>query len=808
MNQVDTSYLGTIHFTSSDPNAGLPVDYTFQPGDQGQQTFKMPLFAMGNQTITVKDTTLSSAAGSVSFSVIAGAPASFAVTNAPKAVSGSPTTFTLVATDLYGNKTPGYTGTVSVQSSDPSTVVPSPMTLQSSNKGVLKFTITPSTVGSQTLTVTGTPFQNGAAPVFSFNVFVYSTATKFGVTSVPASSTAGQSFNVTVSALNAGNRTVPFAETIHFSSSDPQAVLPKDYTFQSTDNGARTFPITFETAGKQTITVTDTTQPKITGSAKATVSASTLAGFLVSGIPTTDTSGVANSVTLTAVDAYGNTVTNYLGSVTFVSSDTGAMLPLNPTAFKSSNKGVVQVKNVVLYSLGLQSLTVTDISKNFTGSESNIHVVTAATNLSIAGLNPTANAGVPDLITVSAVVNGKSNSNKPVSQFLDTIHFTSTDPFAVLPTDYTFQPSDMGMHSFIVTLPTTGTETIKVTDLASLGITGSASTTVTALNIKNAKITVSGSGPTVAGDSQAVSTAVPGQPLTYTFNANEPALPGSPVFTFQLNWSDGVKQTIQSTSPLTVTHVFTSTAMGSVTYSVTDGSGNTANSSVPGVTIQSVAMEPDPADNTKNALVVGGTTGNDTLVITPANGDSSGQTISVTINGKSQGTFTPTGHLIVYGQGGNDSIQVQSARINGQTVAVAIPALLFAGSGNSSLSVAGSSASNVLVSGGGKNTLTGGTGNDILIGGLGGSTLNAGTGSDILLAGMTSFDANLAALLALMAEWGRTDIGVPQKIADLYGNGSGGLNGGVLAQRVGGHESVGAEHACRTEWDDSGLVFV
>jgi hypothetical protein len=34
-----TSYLGTVHFTSSDPQALLPADYTFTPGDAGVHTF-------------------------------------------------------------------------------------------------------------------------------------------------------------------------------------------------------------------------------------------------------------------------------------------------------------------------------------------------------------------------------------------------------------------------------------------------------------------------------------------------------------------------------------------------------------------------------------------------------------------------------------------------------------------------------------------------------------------------------------------------------------------------------------------------
>jgi len=89
----------------------------------------------------------------------------------------------------------------------------------------------------------------------------------------------------------------------------------------------------------------------------------------------------------------------------------------------------------------------------------------------------------------------------------------------------------------------------------------------------------------------------------------------------------------------------------------------------------------------------------------------------------------------------------------------------------------GSTAANVLVGGGGNDTLLGGGGADILSGGSGGDKIYAGPGGDILIAGTTNFDSNITALLALSAEWSRTDLGYNAKIADLMGTTSGGRNG-------------------------------
>jgi hypothetical protein len=36
-----TAFTGAITFSSSDPNATLPADYTFQAGERGQRAFSM-----------------------------------------------------------------------------------------------------------------------------------------------------------------------------------------------------------------------------------------------------------------------------------------------------------------------------------------------------------------------------------------------------------------------------------------------------------------------------------------------------------------------------------------------------------------------------------------------------------------------------------------------------------------------------------------------------------------------------------------------------------------------------------------------
>ena len=82
---------------------------------------------------------------------------------------------------------------------------------------------------------------------------------------------AGSSFSVTVTALDQfGNTVTNYAGTVHFTSSDAQAVLPAN---SGLTNGVGSFSVTLRTAGSQTVTATDTVTSSITGSATIIVTA-------------------------------------------------------------------------------------------------------------------------------------------------------------------------------------------------------------------------------------------------------------------------------------------------------------------------------------------------------------------------------------------------------------------------------------------------------------------------------------------------------------------------------------------------------
>ncbi len=160
----------------------------------------------------------------------------------------------------------------------------------------------------------------------------------------------------------------------------------------------------------------------------------------------------------------------------------------------------------------------------------------ALANCVATGLHPTyqltapagAVAGVPFNITVTA--QNPSGGHGTDTSFIGTIHFTSTDGAATLPSDYLFASSDQGVHTFSATLQNVSSS-ITATDTVNGAIT--ATTTFTATNdfsISASPTTVSiqrgNSGTStistsvLAGSAQTINLTVAGVPSGATTSFN------------------------------------------------------------------------------------------------------------------------------------------------------------------------------------------------------------------------------------------------------------------------------------------------
>jgi hypothetical protein len=180
--------------------------------------------------------------------------------------------------------------------------------------------------------------------------------------SAPANATAGTAFNITVTAVaQSGATATGYTGTVHFTSSDTMAVLPADYTFTATDAGVHTFSgVMLKKSGTQTVSVADTVNTGVTGSATVSVKAAAATHLTLTPSTKTPKVGTPFTITITALDAFGNKATGYRGTIHFTNSDAAAVLPANYT-FVSGDKGK-HTFSVTLNTVGKQTITATDIA--------------------------------------------------------------------------------------------------------------------------------------------------------------------------------------------------------------------------------------------------------------------------------------------------------------------------------------------------------------------------------------------------------------------------------------------------------------
>jgi hypothetical protein len=551
---VSAGYCGTIHFSSSDPSATLPADYTFLPTDRGVHTFSSvwvgtpPIFhpalvleTPSDQSVTVTDTSAPGGGywcdnaadpngiyssdwipggltGTESgIDVTAASTDVLSVSGIPSQVAaGVPQTVTVAARNGSTTLT-GYTGTIKFTSSDGAAVLPANYTFLPSDNGVHTFSITLNTPGPQSVTATDT----GTSSITGTQsgIEVVGKATSLVFTGLPKTTVAGIGHTVTVTAVDQyGYPDTTYRGTIHFTTSDRLAYLPgdkdNDYTFTGTDAGVHTFTnscsftvctggVTLKRVGTQTVIVTDTTTSSITGrQAGIVVTPSSTTHFVVSGIPSPVLAGTAENLTVTAKDAYGNTATGYTGTIKFTSTDSAAVLPANYTY--QANEGGVHTFNVTLNTAGTQQVQVIDTgNSSFGGSETGIVVTPgAATHFVVTGIPSPTVPGAADNVTVTA----KDAYGNTAFGYAGIVHFTSSDSAAVLPANATLTA---GVGTFSVTFNTAGTQSLTATDTVTSSITGS-----------ETGIVVAGAGYTPVGTGVGVIPAFAGSPnpVTLTFD--------------------------------------------------------------------------------------------------------------------------------------------------------------------------------------------------------------------------------------------------------------------------------------------------
>jgi hypothetical protein len=513
---VATSYRGTVHFSSSDGRAMLPADYTFTAADNGIHTFQVTLKTAGRQTITARDTGTSSLTGNTTLTV---APATLTITPAAgqaKLYGAAVPVLTYVATGFIPGDTAslltGLLGTTATRTSSvgnyPFTlgtlsaganytlvlaagapafaVTPAPLTITADNKMKVYGQANPA------LTATYTGFVNGDTPAVVSGLMLSTTATAgSGVGAYVIMATGAMAANYKISLVN-GTLTVTRAP-LTITADNQTRVAGTTVTLTATYTGL----VNGDTSSVVNGLTLSTYQGDTVGTYPITASGATAANYTIThvdGILTVvpadpdhfvvtttaadpDLAGTAFDVAVTVQDAYGNTVTDYTGTVTFSSADPNpATLPADYT-FTTDDAGVYTfTAAATLFTAGDQDVTVTDTTSGITGTAI-VTVDPAAADHFQLDAPAHVSSGVPFDVTVTAL----DPYGNVASGYTGTIHVTSTDPDqgVLLPADYPFTAEDGGVHTFVagVTLLTEGDQFITVMDLDS-GIVGNATVTV------------------------------------------------------------------------------------------------------------------------------------------------------------------------------------------------------------------------------------------------------------------------------------------------------------------------------------------
>ncbi len=311
------------------------------------------------------------------FSIIPGVASKFALAGIPLvADTGQQYGLTVTALDAYNNIATGYAGTLQITSKDAAAILPPNFTFTAANSGVATLPVTLMT-GDTGVWVKATDTVAGFSKSITGVTVIAHGLSGFEVTGLAPSIEAGTTQNVTLTALDiAGGVFDDYLGTISVTTSDPLGVVPGSITMTSADAGSRQISVTLKTAGPQTLTITDIASGTFTTLSAGTVVHADAAQFTVEGFPSPTIAGDSHPLSVAAVDAYGNRVLDYTGTIAFSSGDTNAILPA-PYTFTLADAGTADFTAVLRNTAQNRAIVVTDTSTGATGKQSGI-VVQAA----------------------------------------------------------------------------------------------------------------------------------------------------------------------------------------------------------------------------------------------------------------------------------------------------------------------------------------------------------------------------------------------------------------------------------------------
>ena len=258
-----------------------------------------------------------------SFSIVAANLDHFNINTIGDQTAGSSFTIDITAKDAYNNTVTSFTGTVSIQDLT-GTITPTTSGFFTSGTISQSVTITKSKTNN-TITVSAND-KSGTSN--SFNV-VAGALDHFTFATISSPQTAGVAFSVTITAEDAyNNQRTQFNDTVTLTD-DTGTLTPGSVTFSS---GQWTGNATI-TKAQSDVRITATYGTVSDQSNYFNVNAGSLDHFAI-GVISTQSAGEPFTITVTAQDAWNNTVTSFTGTVS-ISDSTGTITPSTSDNFTS-----------------------------------------------------------------------------------------------------------------------------------------------------------------------------------------------------------------------------------------------------------------------------------------------------------------------------------------------------------------------------------------------------------------------------------------------------------------------------------------
>jgi hypothetical protein len=443
---TDTTYTGskTLNWTglANSPSGQTPTypvsAVTFTNGSASPgSTFTA--FSAGSNTLTATDAAASGVTGGTTFAVSTAGASKLTLTTQPSnGTSGTAlTTQPVVAVqDAYGNTVTSDTSNVSIALTTPAGAT---LTCTANPKAAVAGIATfagckVDKTGIYTLTATDGSLTSAVSTSFTISA---GTASKLAFSTQPGNGTGGTALATqpSVTVQDTGGNTV----TSDTSNVSIALTTPAGATLTCTANpkaavsGIATFAgCKVDKTGTYTVTATDAGLISAVSSS-FTISAGAATSLNLSPASTTPTAGATDNLTITAIDAGGNTATGYTGSKSLSFSGASTIGANNPTVSNSAGTAVnFGAGTTISFTSGVSTTSgaTNGVMKLVKAETFNLAVTDGAiSQTSVIGI--TVSAGTAASLTLSPA------STTPTAGAADNLTITAKDAFGNTAIGYT-----------------------------------------------------------------------------------------------------------------------------------------------------------------------------------------------------------------------------------------------------------------------------------------------------------------------------------------------------------------------------------